>query len=244
LFKDHFSTQAEVYRRYRPDYPPELFAWLATLPRERRSALDCATGNGQAAIGLAAWYERVIALDASVAQLGHAMRHDRVCYVANEAERLALRAASIDLVTVAQGVHWFDFESFFAEATRVLVDGGVIAIWTYQTFSVDALIDAIVTRFYHEVVGPFWPPERRYVETGYRDVPFPYEPIAVPDFNLRARWTLANVLGYVGSWSAVQRYRTARGEDPVPLLARELEPHWGAGTRELLWPLHLRAGRR
>ncbi|HSN70236.1 MAG TPA: class I SAM-dependent methyltransferase [Steroidobacteraceae bacterium] len=246
MFKDHFSKQAELYRRYRPGYPPELFEWLASVAPARGVALDCATGNGQAALGLAQWFDHVIAIDGSWPQLSRATRHARIGYAVDVAECLAIRSGSVDLVAAAQAAHWFDAARFHREVNRVLAPGGVIAVWTYEKFRVDALVDAIVDRFYTEVIGPYWPPERRHVEQGYRELPFPYADIDTPSFEMCNRWSLETVIGYLGSWSAVQRYRDQCGRDPLPELAEELASHWphAEAARKLRWPIHLRAGRR
>jgi SAM-dependent methyltransferase len=241
-FKDHFSRQAAAYSRYRPAYPLELIACVAALAPSRGVAIDCATGSGQAAIALARHFERVIAVDGSVPQLIRALPAQGVQYVAALAERLPLAGGCADLVTAAQAAHWFDFERFYAECRRVLRPGGVVAAWTYGKFHVDPTLDALVDHFYTDVVGRYWPPERSYVEAGYRDLPFPLAEESTPAFKLVTEWDLEQLLGYIGSWSAVQRYRDSTGEDPLPVLRRELQRHWGQ-TRRLEWPLHLRVGR-
>jgi SAM-dependent methyltransferase len=172
-FKDHFSRQAAAYSRYRPAYPPELISYVAALAPSRGLAIDCATGSGQAAVALARHFERVIAVDGSVPQLIRAMPAAGVTYLAGLAERLPLRAACGDLVAAAQAAHWFDFERFYDECRRVLRPGGLVAVWAYEKFHVDPALDAIVDHFYVDVIGRFWPPERRYIEAGYRDLPFP-----------------------------------------------------------------------
>jgi SAM-dependent methyltransferase len=244
-FKDHFSGHASAYARYRPDYPAELFSWLATLTPRHELALDLATGSGQAAVGLAPHFERVIASDGSVAQLLSAQQHPKICYLANVAERPALTDHCIDLVVAAQAAHWFDHARFHPEMRRVLRSDGALAIWTYGLAYVTPAVDAIVYRFYEDVVGPYWPPERRHVENAYRDLPFPWREIQVPQFKLELHWDLDSFLGYVGTWSAVQRYVQARGEDPLPALRAEIAPQWnlGATTRSVVWPLHVRVGR-
>ena len=246
MFKDHFSKQAESYRRYRPGYPPELFEWLAQITAARSVALDCATGNGQAALGLARFFDCVIAIDGSARQLALAAADARVTYLVNLAERLAVRTGSVDLVVAAQAAHWFEQASFHAEVDRALVPGGVLAIWTYEKFRAGVEIDALIDRFYVDVIGPYWPPERRHVEQGYRTLALPYPAIATPVFALVNRWDLETVAGYLESWSAVQRYRDARGQNPLPALLSELAPHWqrAGGIVELHWPIHLRAGRK
>ncbi len=243
-FKDHFSRQSAAYRRYRPGYPPALLEFVAARAPDRTLAVDCATGNGQAAIGLARHFDAVLAVDGSTSQLAGAEPSDRVLYAAALAERLPVRERSVSLVAAAQAVHWFDFDRFHAECRRVLVPGGLLAVWSYEKFRVDAGVDAVVDRFYTEVVGDYWPPERRYVAQEYRTLPFPWQEEAAPPFRLETDWSLEETMGYLATWSAVQRYKDQLGRDPLPDLRPRLAALWpAAGTRRLLWPIHLRVGR-
>jgi SAM-dependent methyltransferase len=245
-FKDHFSAQAAAYSRYRPGYPPELIEFVVSCAPNRSLAVDCATGNGQAAVALAEHFDAVIAVDASRAQIEKAARHPNVQYVCTRAERLPVADGSVALVAAAQAAHWFDFERFYAECRRVLAPGGVFAAWTYEKFRVDDEVDAIIDRFYADVVGPYWPPERRYVEEGYRTLPFPWREQPAPAFTLETRWDLDQVMGYLATWSSVQRYKEAHSHrDPLPELRTRLEPLWlvDAGERLVAWPIHLRVGR-
>lgn len=242
-FKDHFSAQAADYARYRPDYPPALIDWIAAHAPGRRLALDVATGNGQAAVDLARHFDLVLASEPAPKQLAHARRHARVRYLRHAAERLPYRDGCADLLAVAQAAHWFDFTRFYAEVRRVLRPGGVCALWTYEKFRVDADVDAIVDAFYANVIGPYWPPERRHVERGYCSLPFPFEEIVAPPFTLENDWSLDGTIAYLGTWSAVQRCRDANGSDPLPALRAELSRLWPVGgTRRLRWPIHLRIG--
>jgi ubiquinone/menaquinone biosynthesis C-methylase UbiE len=244
-FKDHFSRQAADYSRFRPGYPPALVEWLASRAPRRTLAVDCATGNGQAAVALAAHFDLVLAVDGSLAQLERALPHPRVRYERAMAEQLPVADGSVALLAAAQAAHWFDFARFHAEARRVLQPGGVIALWTYEKFRGSPEIDAAVDRFYGEVVGDYWPPERRYVEQGYRTLPFPWAEEPTPQFSLATDWSLEQVVGYLASWSSVQRYKDAHdGSDPVPAIAAELATLWPVrGTVRLNWPIHLRLGR-
>jgi SAM-dependent methyltransferase len=245
-FADHFSRAAGEYASFRPRYPEPLFGWLAEQVPDRHRAWDCATGSGQAALALAPYFREVVASDASLAQLRHAARAGAVRYAAMTAERPALADDSFSLVTVAQALHWFDRAAFFAEVHRVLVRGGLFAAWRYGLASIDPEVDAVVGRFYSETVGPYWPPERALVESGYSQLEFPFEELASPRFVMEADWTLSQLAGYLSTWSAVSRYRAERREDPVPALARELERVWpsAAEPRIVRWPLEVRVGRR
>ena len=244
-FKDHFSGHANAYARYRPDYPAELFAYLATLTPQREVALDCATGSGQAAVGLAGYFSLVVASDGSVSQLQSAQQHPHVAYVGNLAEQPALRDGTVDLIVAAQAAHWFDHQRFYPEAKRVLKKGGALALWTYGLANVEPQVDAIVHHFYSDIVGTYWPPERRWVESAYRDLPFPLQEVSAPTFQLNLQWDLDSLIGYIGTWSAVQRYQRATGEDPLSALRAEIAPFWPSPVeaKAVTWPLHLRVGR-
>jgi len=246
-FADHFSSVAANYADFRPNYPPALFSWLATLTSGHQLAWDCAAGSGQASLDLTRHFDRVVATDASAPQIAVAQPHPQVEYRVAPAEASGLADASVDLITVAQALHWFDLDRFYTEAKRVLKPAGVIAVWTYGVLLVDdPQINERVQVFYRDTVGPYWPPERRHVETGYRELPFPFPEIAAPSVNMETPWNLPQLLGYLRSWSATGRYVAARGSDPVAALAQELEPLWGdpGRSRAMSWPLSLRVGRQ
>ena len=245
-FSDHFSATAARYASFRPRYPRELFEWLASVVPATRVAWDCGTGSGQAALALADHFAHVVASDPSVTQLAHATRHPAVSYAAMSAERSALADGSANLVTVAQALHWFDLPTFYAEVRRVLVAGGVLAVWSYGLFTLhDPMLDDLIRHFHGETVGPYWPPERRLVDEGYRALELPFVPVASPVLAMQAEWTLEHLAGYLSTWSAVQRARTATGVDPVPGVIGELRARWGPerAARRVEWPLTLRAGR-
>jgi SAM-dependent methyltransferase len=244
-FSDHFSGVASEYAEFRPLYPAPLFDWLAGLAPRRDLAWDCATGSGQAAVALASRFERVIATDASAGQIASATRHPRVEYRVAPAEASGLGLASVDLVTVAQALHWFDRPAFYAEARRVVRPGGVVAAWTYGHPSIDEpRADALLQRFYSDTVGPYWPKERALVDAAYRTIDFPFPEIAPPLFEMETSWPLAALVGYVATWSAVTRFRAAKDVDPVAAFAEALEATWGdpRRPRRIAWPLALRVG--
>ena len=244
-FKDHFSAVAARYAEFRPTYPDELFSWLAGLCKGHETAWDCATGSGQAADGLAKYFRQIIATDASAEQVAHASGPGNVSFRVATAEASGLADRSIDLVTVAQAAHWFDLPKFFAEAQRVLKPGGVLALWGYGRLDLPGGMDEIFQRFYSETVGPCWPPERKWIDDGYRSLDFPFSEIAAPAFSIDVEWSLPRLLDYLSTWSAVKRYRADRGTDPLPALMAELRPLWGEPNtaRPMGWPLFLRIGR-
>lgn len=246
LFADHFSPLAARYAAARPSYPPELFDWLATLPARRGRAWDVGTGSGQAAVALAERFGEVIATDASAAQLAQAAPHPRVGYRQAVAEDSRLPDGSVDLVAVAQAVHWFDLDRFWAEVRRVAAPDGAVAVWSYLGVTLGPEVDRVVAHFYRDVVGPYWPPERAAVEDGYRSLPFPFAEVAAPRFEIRVRWDLARFAAYLGTWSASRHWSDAHGgADPLAEIAADLAAAWGdpAAERDIAWPIGLRAGR-
>ena len=244
-FKDHFSGHASAYASARPDYPGEIFAWLSGKAPAQDRAWDCATGNGQAALALAEHFKHVIATDASTEQIANAVPRARIEYRVARAEAPGIEANSLDLVTVAQAVHWFDRPRFYAAARQALRKGGLIALWSYGLFEIAPALDKVIEHFYREIIGPYWPPERRWVDERYEALDFPFAEVAPPCFVMTHVWGIGDVLAYLRTWSAVQCYRQAHGVDAVAAIQPELVRLWGdTGLREVRWPLYLRAGYR
>lgn len=243
-FKDHFSTQSSQYQRHRPHYPAALFEWLSEQTPQHGLAWDCATGNGQAAQALANYFEKVIASDASENQIAQCREHPRIEYRVAGAEQAPLADASVDLISVAQALHWFDQTRFFQEAWRILKDNGVLAVWSYNLLSISPQIDAIVNHYYHDVVGTYWPPERSLVENGYAPLAPPFHEIEVPAFAMTSQWTLLDLLGYLGTWSASVYYAKAQQHDPLTHIRDALAEAWQdpAQCVTVNWPLQLRVG--
>ncbi len=242
-FKDHFSRISGGYAAFRPVYPQELFEHLAGLCRRHDRAVDCGTGSGQAAIGLAAHFNEVLAFDPSAAQIAAAKAHEHVHYATAPAERIPVPDGSADLITAAAAAHWFDHDGFHAEVRRVLRPQGIIAVWTYWNARISPVVDAVLERFQFTLVGPYWPPERWYVNSAYRELPFPFTELGAPELEVRMTWSVEHFIGYLGTWSAVERYKEAHGTDPVDLVENDLRSAWGTAEREVHWPLTLRIGR-
>jgi SAM-dependent methyltransferase len=244
--RDFFSTQAADYAAHRPHYPAALFTALAALAPDYTLAWDCATGNGQAAVALADHFDHVIATDVSAEQIARAEPHERVQYRVARAEESGLASASVSLVNVAQALHWFELDRFFAEVRRVLNTGGILAVSSYDTASLDT---PELTRAFQDfelvTLADYWPPERNFVGDGLRTLPFPFPDIPVPEFPMAMQWTLDDVLGYARSWSASGVYVRRHGSDPIRELAALLRPLWGPPERRrtIRWPLVVRAGR-
>lgn len=243
-FNDHFSDCPADYRTYRPEYPKALFAYLAEVAPSRAKAWDCATGSGQAAGGLRPFFATVVATDASFAQVAHARRGAGLCPLVALAEEAPFAPGEFDLITVAQALHWFKIDDFFREAERVLKPQGVLAVWSYNLLTVKGTIDRAIHHFYHRVVGPYWPAERQLVADGYRGIAFPWQELRSPPLAMGVEWNLHQLLGYLGTWSAVKKMKAIRGIDPLPELAAELAALWRPAEQKwaVRWPLtmHLR----
>ena len=241
-FKDHFSKQAAEYAKFRPRYPKELFRWLVSIAPSNALAWDCATGNGQAAVELAEVFDHVIATDASEKQIANAERHPRVEYRVATAEKSELETQSADLVAVTQALHWFNLDRFYQEARRVLKSGGVLAAPAYKLARVTPAIDVVVNHYYSNVVGEYWPAERVMIEK-FEELPFPFPEIAGPSFEMVAEWSVAQLVGYLRTWSATQRFLAANQRDPLEEIEGELRTAWGDKSRRVVWPLTVRVGR-
>lgn len=244
-FKDYFSSHAAGYAAHRPTYPAAVVDFLAETAPGRRLALDCACGTGQLSVPLARRFDRVVATDGSASQIEHAEAHQRVEYRVAPAEESGLPDASVDLVTVAQAAHWLDLNRFYAEARRVARPAAVVALISYGVGHVDGEPDVVLHRFYHDVIGPYWPSERRLVEAGYRTLAFPFREIEPPPLTIEASWRLADLIGYVGTWSAVRAAEQALRADLMETFTQDLAAAWGDPDtpRVMRWPLSLRVGR-
>jgi len=240
-----YSPFARQYARSRPRYPAGLFGHIASLLSRHGLAWDCATGNGQAALQLVEHFDRVIATDVSAEQIRHATPHPRIEYRVARSERSGLADASVDLVTVASAIHWFDLGDFGREVLRVVRPGGLLAAWTYHVGDMEAPLDRVFRRFYDEVLRTFFAAGARLVDDRYRTLALPGEPLECPDFFVSAGWTLDQMLGFIASWSGTQEYIRQRGEDPVVLIQDELQRIWGdpEDVRQVRWPLYIRLTR-
>jgi len=244
-FKDHFSGHANSYAVARPHYPKALFEWIASQCKSRSLVWDAGCGNGQASIALADYFDKVFASDPSATQIASAELRVNVSYAVEPAEQCSLPDNSVDCVCVAQALHWFNFERFFAEAKRTLKPDGLLLAWTYEKSSVSAAVDAVFEKLYRGALDDYWPPERKHVESAYRDIAFPFMEIPAPNFELRCDWTLAQYLAYLRSWSASQRHLKATGIDAVGLIENEMQQAWGnpETVHTVLWPMTVKAGR-
>jgi SAM-dependent methyltransferase len=244
-FKDYFSAHASQYRTFRPGYPRVLFEYLSSIAAGHDRAWDCATGSGQAARSLKPFFRHVTATDASPEQIAAAEPTEGIEYAVAPAEQTQIPDRSIDLVAVAQALHWFDLVRFFAEVERVGKPGCIVACWSYGLLQINRDIDRLLRRLNERVLKDYWPLERKLVDEGYSTADFPFEELKPPTFHMTQRWNFDQVLGYLGTWSSVQKFAQQRGSSPLPLLGEKLLAAWGdpAVVRQIVWPLYLRIGR-
>lgn len=245
VFKDHFSHSSSQYQKYRPTYPDDLFKFLAMLCHENHYAWDVGAGNGQAALKLSNYFEKVLATDPSANQIKSAVQNSNIQYDISRAESCPASDQSFDLITVAQAFHWFNFDQFYAEVNRVAKKGAFLAVWTYTLVRIDPKVDILVEHFYHNIVGQYWPAERRHVETQYENIPFPFEQIEAPKFYIELNYSMNDLLKYLATWSAVKNYRLKNDADPIELIREDVMKVWvnPEEIKKIVWPINLKIGR-
>lgn len=243
--RNWFDQGGGDYARFRPEYPPQLAARLAALAPDGRLAADVGCGNGQLTRLLAPHFSSVVGLDPSADQIAHAVPDGRIDYRCAPAERLALADRSVSLMTAAQAAHWFDLPAFYAEVRRTVIPRGILALVSYGVLSLEPALDDRFQAFYRDEIGPWWPPERKLVDTGYATIDFPFEELSPPALEIRLEWRLPEFLGYLLTWSAVRRAREAGREDVLARFADDISAAWGGEQtrRPITWPIHMRLGR-
>ena len=244
-FIDAFSDTARRYASARPTYPAALFEFLADLAPAKHCAWDCGTGNGQAAVGLAELFESVEATDASAEQIGQALPHPRVRYRVAAAEASGLPDRSVDLISVAQALHWFDLEKFYAEVRRVARPAAVLAVYSYDWFYLSPALDPVVDRWLLQPIEPYWLPNLRLLWHRYRSIDFPFEEVTEPRLAMYLSWNLAQLLSYCRTWSATRSKIAAEGERFLTDAHDALAEAWGDPDQRhtVVMPITARLGR-
>jgi SAM-dependent methyltransferase len=240
---DNFSSGSAEYVNFRPESPVEVFDFIYSHVNTFGTAWDCGTGNGQVAAKLAERFKKVYATDISEEQLALAQKKENIVYLRERAEQTFFPDNSIDLITVAQAIHWFDFDKFYAEVRRVARPGAMIAAWTYVTMKLTPEIDEVINYFYEDITGPYWDKERKYVDAGYSTIPFPFKEIPAPEFRIIKHWDLQQFIGYLRTWSGVKHYINKENKDPLSLVLPDLKKAWGnSELQQVYWPVYMRAG--
>ena len=240
--KDLFSHRAQQYASFRPTYPKELYDFILPLTSGRSLAWDCATGNGQVARDLAPRFQKVFATDISAKQIQHAHHVPNIEYAISPAEKTSFPESYFDLITVGQAIHWIDRPSFYREVVRVAKPGAILAVWGYALLKITPVIDELISDYYVNVVGPYWDKERKLVDEQYKTISFPFEEVSNPGFRISFEWSLDELEGYFGTWSAVQKYIQVNGVNPVEPLIKKIKPFWGTEKKTVNFPVFLRCG--
>lgn len=243
---DLFSVQADDYARFRPTYPDALFSYLASVSPGREVVWDCATGSGQAALSLTKYFDKIIGTDISQALIDKAEKHPKINYQVTPAESSGLDDQSVDLVTVAQALHWFEYDKFFPEVNRVLKNGGMFAAWGYRHLLTDAPVQKITDYVHNDLLKDFWAPQIKILDDHYHSIPFPFEPAEAPGFTINHALTFDHLIGYMVSWSATQKYIEEKGKDELQRVFGEVKQAWGDLTlmKPVRWNVFMKVGRK
>lgn len=241
--KDNFSKQAVDYSKFRPQYPDKMIEYVISFVNNKSTALDIATGNGQVAHKLSAYFKKVYATDISQKQLDNAIQSENVIYSKEPAENTSFENQKFDLIVVAQAVHWFDFEIFYKEIYRILKPDGIFTVLGYGLFTTNTDSDKILKHFYYDIVGPYWDAERKYLDENYETIPFPFEEIPTEKFENQFTWTFETLIGYLQTWSSVQHYISKNNKNPIDLIYDDLKVSWKKNDQKVIFPLLLRIGK-
>lgn len=244
-YMNHFANKAAEYHQFRPRYPKELFDYILQLTPNHQRAWDVGTGNGQAAVALSPYFKEIIATDLKQGQLDMAEKKTNIRYIACPAEKVPLEDKSVDLITIAQALHWFNFDDFYQEVRRVAKPGCLISAWCYTLISISPKIDQQINHLYSDILGDkYWPKERRYIDNAYTDIPFPFKQIKTPTFSIERSLNLYQLIGYLNTWSALQEYKAQNNnQNPLDFIMDDLKKLWGNSDKEYLThtPLYLLA---
>lgn len=242
--RNWFDQGGSDYARFRPEYPVQLADYLASVAPDARLAVDVGCGNGQLTQLLGARFEQVIGLDPSADQIANASSSGSVIYQCAPAEKLPLADHSASLITAAQAAHWFNLPAFYDEVRRVAAPDAVLALISYGVLNLESELNERFQHFYWNEIGPYWPPERKLVDSGYATIDFPFKEFKAPPMQIRVEWRLPEFLGYLQTWSAVRSAREAGREDILTQFANDIAALWGDGhiRRTVAWPVNMRIG--
>lgn len=243
--RNWFDQGGLAYARFRPEYPDSLAAFLASNATDHSLAIDVGCGNGQLTQLLAPYFEQLIGLDPSADQIANAVAHERIRYRCAPAEKIPAADSSAGLITAAQAAHWFDLPAFYREVRRIARPGALLALISYGVLKLEPALDERFQHFYREEIGPYWPPERKLVDTGYADIDFPFEELTAPPLAIGLEWELPRFLGYLQTWSAVRNAREAGKASLLSDFAQDLADAWGdpGRKRPISWPINMRLGK-
>lgn len=242
--KDKFSSQSGTYKKFRPTYPDELYDLILKIVKSRNECWDCGTGNGQVAVELAKHFKKVYATDLSQNQIDNAEKRENIVYAVGIAEKTDFEDNKFNLVTVAQAAHWFNMEAFNTEMRRVSKNDGIVCAWGYGLLRINNPINKLIDKFYSDIIGPYWDPERRHIENEYNSLNFDFDKLETPtNLFIKTQWTLAEFEGYLNSWSSIQNYKELKKENPVTWLIDNLKNLWDENIqKEVQFPIFMKMG--
>lgn len=224
---DRFSKQSNTYVSARPRYPEEIYKFLSGISPARTLAWDCGTGNGQAAIHLVEYFDHVYANDLSQNQIQNAFQHERIKYDVCTAEDANLQEHSVDLITVAQAIHWFDLEKFYAITNKALKPNGIIALWAYGFISADdQALDSLFQKVGKEILHEYWDPQVHKIWKGYDQLDFPFKEVEHPQWHMHIQWSRTDFISYIESWSAARKYQDTNNQSIISEIITDLEKLW------------------
>ena len=239
--KDRFSDKASGYAKFRPQYPSLLFNFIYSHVNSFDTAWDAGTGNGQVAGVLASRFNRVYATDISIKQLMKVPGLPNLSSFVADETAPQISDGSIDLVTAAQAVHWFDTAAFNREVARVAKPGGLLAVWGYGLVELPEPWQEFMAEFYTKTLGSYWDPERHHIDTAYSELEFPFREIPVTQkITMKFTWDLKQFEGYLNTWSAVGNYTKINSNNPVGNFVRSLPKMKKAAPFEVKFPLFIR----
>jgi len=255
-----FRKQAETFAKYGSKYPTELFEFLSKQTDGHDLALDFATGNGQAAKHLAKFYKKVIATDPSPEQIKFAFPVPNVDYHCSSAElrdeqlvEYGINDASVDLITVASSVHYFDMAKFNPLVKRLLKNDGVYAVWCLGDITYDNTALTEIVRRYEASLWEFAPAHLHLWKNHYKDLPFPFDEItSFPNglqadgsaFEIAEEWTMDQYFGWMAWWGITQRAIEKYGVNPLDKIRNDVRCAWGdTETNMVRFKIYMRVGR-
>lgn len=240
-----FSEGAENYAKHRPTYPDECTKALAALCPNNNLAIEVGCGTGQFSHSLAEQFEKVIATDLSGEQIKQAVPHNKIIFKCEPAEKISADDNSASLIVAAQAAHWFDLPVFYKEAKRVAVNDAIIALLSYGILNIEGEANERFQKFYWDEIHSFWAPDRKHVETGYKDFDHPFTELTLPPINIICHWDFNQLIGYIKTWSAMKTLKAEGAGHIFDKFYNDIKDIWGEPEQRktITWPISSRVGR-
>lgn len=235
---------SKEYLKFRPVYPDSLVSYIGSLKPADSTVWDCGTGNGQLAFLLSDHYKIIYASDISEVQINHAKQKQNIKYKVTTAENSGFEDAFFDLITIAQAIHWFDFDLFYSEVRRVSRTGALICICGYGNIETKDESMPIINHLYSETLNGYWDVQRKYIDESYKTIPFPFDELVVPEFEMKFEWSIDQLCGYLGTWSGLIKFSKETGENPIHEVYNKLTQLFSPDYKiKVRFPILLRVGK-